>query len=86
MKDEEKVILNIGTWSSRCMACGQEAFPEQEIHRDRAGYDGLDGGGCQKKFTHVTTDYVGTLEERVKEMRPDLIWIRPQDAYEAVEK
>lgn len=80
--DEEKVILDIGTWSSKCLACGKGADPAEECHDRRLGYRSKVGEkGCGKKFTHVTTDYLHAVD-LVKSMRPDLEYIDPEKAWQ----
>lgn len=71
---DARVVLIIGSWNSTCGACGLEALPEDLAHTSPAGY-GL-RPGCGAVFTHVRAVYQGS-EERVKEMRPDLVFLDP---------
>lgn len=69
---ENMVVLSIGSWNSTCGGCGFEALPEDKAHTTPAGYS--KHPGCGAVFTHVRAVYPGS-EERVKEMRPDLIFL-----------
>ncbi len=73
----DKVVLSIGTWSSKCVACGRSVDPMSKSHDTIVGY-GPDNGkpGCGKTFTHVMSDYIGAgIEESVRIMRPDLEYV-----------
>lgn len=86
--EPELVILNIDTWSSRCMSCGGGADPNENAHDSLLGYSvARDAKGCGKTFTHVTSDYAGPAGARgVTVMRPDLTWIDSDKAHEYTSK
>jgi hypothetical protein len=68
--------LIVGTFSSRCGACGRGAFPSDETHDRLAGY-GCAGEAtdCGVRWRFVTTDYAGPhMEEATRNLRPDLEW------------
>lgn len=78
IEKQEKVLLIIDNWSSRCGACGKGAFPEDTHHIRAAGYTVKQPNteGCGKKFTHVTSYYVSTqrdIRAELEKQRPDLI-------------
>jgi hypothetical protein len=65
--------LEIGRFSSRCVACGNAADPTELQHTTKLGYGG--GEGCGVTWTHVRGTYYGPAEEEsVREMRPDLVF------------
>lgn len=69
---DERVVLEVSGWSSRCGACRRGASPEEKAHDTIREY-GPDNGkpGCGAVFTHITSEYTG-IALRLKEMRPDL--------------
>jgi hypothetical protein len=68
---EPKNVLLIGTWSSRCQACGRNADPNETHHL----MENMVGEGCGLRFTAVGSNYRNIGErEFTKEMRPDLEW------------
>lgn len=72
-------ILNIGLWHSRCENCGIECDPSEKEHKTNLGQEEVrKEPGCGVTYTHVTTYYIG-LEERIKIMRPDLIFLNPME-------
>ncbi len=65
--------LVINLTSSRCGHCRRPVLPSATHHRDIAGYDFQEGGGCGARFTATATDHPGRITaERLCEMRPDL--------------
>lgn len=68
---DEKIILRIDRTMSYCGACNRSCDPYEKSHTKKSGYDQHDG--CGATYTHVTARcmYPG-LDERIKEMRPDL--------------
>lgn len=77
----DKVVLEIGMFSSKCQACGGGADPYEKTHSSLLGY-GVKGAarGCGKTFTHVTATYLN-MDELVSKMRPDLEYIDPFEAH-----
>lgn len=69
------LIINLS--DSQCGACGKSADPYEDSHVSILGYH--PGPGCGAVYTHVTSHYMG-VSERVKEMRPDLIWSGFEDS------
>ena len=69
------LFINIS--DSRCGNCGKDADPYAEAHDRKLGWN--PGEGCGAVFTHLSSDYVG-FEDRVRKMRPDLIFVDPMDA------
>ena len=72
-------VLLIGRFSSSCGNCGRQTLPEEKTHHTISGYD-PSRPGCGVEWTHVSSNYFdpyGRLQERLKEMRPDLIFIDP---------
>lgn len=68
-------VLIIDRSASKCGACGRDANPHDEIHRDVIGYNPVPNGGCHVRWTQVSTFYTGAEQEAaVREMRPDLEW------------
>jgi len=65
------LVINLS--DSKCGNCGKSCNPEAKTHDINYGYDmevnGTKGCGC--RYEYVTSDYTG-MEDRVKEMRPDL--------------
>lgn len=62
-----RVILTIGSTSSKCGKCGRNADPSEKAHT----METMRGEGCGAVYTHVAAQYPGT-ERRVASMRPDL--------------
>lgn len=61
---EQRYVLEVDRFSSRCGFCGQSAFPDEEKHT------------CGVRFTHITpTCFYEDVEKSVKSLRPDLIYI-----------
>lgn len=78
MKEEkQRPMLVINLSSSECLNCGRGCSPEEKSHLTVLGYSvPKDEKGCGIEYKYVTSDYMGMkMEERCKEMRPDLIWI-----------
>jgi hypothetical protein len=67
-----EVVLAVGSWQSHCGACGRSCDPTEATHVRASGYDQHEG--CGATYTHVMAVYPGS-EERVREMRPDLIFV-----------
>lgn len=72
---DERHVLEIDSWSSRCGSCGKQVLPDEETHAQVSGY-GPKEPGCGVRFTHITPSvhYPG-IEKVVSAMRPDLIFI-----------
>lgn len=62
--------LIVGKWFSKCENCGRNADPHEKSHQNVT----MQGDGCGATYTHVASEYFGFpgLEDRIKEMRPDL--------------
>lgn len=74
-KELPESTLIIGRFSSECNNCGRQVLPDSETHEEISGWGGP-APGCGVRFTHVTTEYVGTgIDEASMAMRPDLTWI-----------
>lgn len=72
------VVLVINRSDSSCGACKRSCMPYDISHETSSGWDQHEG--CGATFTHVTTHYMGTeIENAVKRMRPDLIWLDPMN-------
>lgn len=69
--------LFIDHWASKCGECGKGADPYEKKHKTALpGFNrqGTHGKGCGVRWTHVSSNYIG-MDERIAEMRPDLILI-----------
>ena len=71
--------LYIDRSDSTCGACGGGADPYEESHITLLGWRATNDKmkGCGVLFDSVDTNYhyLGELEERIREMRPDLPWV-----------
>ena len=67
------VTLYINPSDSRCGACNRNADPYEPAHL----MEKMRGEGCGATYTAVSSHYVNVagLDERIKEMRPDLPFI-----------
>lgn len=74
-------LLLIGTWSSSCGGCGKHCDPYEKSHETILPGYSKDGPkeGCHMVYTHVVSTYGPYLEDRVKEMRPDLEYYTGED-------
>lgn len=68
------IFINLS--SSRCGNCNGNADPHAVSHEVTGFF--MDKPGCGATYTHVSTDYMG-MGSKEKDMRPDLIWIDPED-------
>jgi hypothetical protein len=60
--------------ASYCGACQRGADPKEESHETVLSWSGPEKG-CGVLYTEVASHYVGGgIEDRVREMRPDLPW------------
>lgn len=67
-------VLQVGSFSSRCGACGRSADPSAATHDVLLGY-GTDNGqpGCGATFTAVSSDYCDDRSiAATRRLRPDL--------------
>lgn len=61
--------IEVGTWYSRCSACGENADPYETAHV----METMVGEGCGATYTAITSQYLFPgVSERMREMRPDL--------------
>lgn len=69
----DEVVLIVGSWYSRCGACGKNADPYEKSH----DMTRMEGDGCGAVFTHVQDEHIGIpgSDERMQQMRPDLTLI-----------
>lgn len=74
----EGAVIIIGSSSSRCSACGRDAFPEEISHDAVSGYARTKG--CGVRFTHVSGSGPHLMESAAK-MRPDLPLVQPDDLH-----
>jgi hypothetical protein len=82
--------LYIDKSDSTCGACGKGADPYEESHITLVGWHAINGQtkGCGAVYDAVSSHYsfLGGLEERIEEMRPDLPWLGGSiDPYKAPE-
>lgn len=72
---DERHILEVDRFSSKCGSCGHNVLPSEETHERVSGY-GPSKPGCGVRFTHITPTcvYPG-VEKLTKALRPDLIYI-----------
>ena len=78
IKEIPDSTLIINTWDSRCQNCGRNCDPYEKSHLRNLGYSDeiRKLPGCGIEWTHVTSFYTGrSFEERVQQMRPDLVYI-----------
>ena len=72
--------LFIDKSDSTCGACGKGADPYEESHITLMGCSAVNDNmkGCGAEFTNVSSHYnfLGGLEDRIEEMRPDLPFLR----------
>ncbi len=62
-------VLIIGGWSSRCSACGADAWTD-ETHHDTAPDSAH--GGCGARFTATTSEHWSATAATMHQLRPDL--------------
>lgn len=64
-----EAIIEVGTWNSRCSACGRNADPYETAHV----METMRGEGCGATYTAITSMYLQRgIAARLREMRPDL--------------
>jgi hypothetical protein len=79
---DPQVILEIGTYNSKCLFCNRDCDMNEKTHQTNLGYSQAirEQPGCGMEYTHVTTGYPH-LAAAVKKMRPDLEYIGPEEMY-----
>jgi hypothetical protein len=72
-----EATLLVGTFSSRCNACGEACVAGEDAHDSAVGYNvSPDDKGCGITWTHVCPIYLGEhMEAGVRNLRPDLEFI-----------
>lgn len=72
---DERHIIEVDSWFSRCCSCGEQVLPHEETHAQVSGY-GPKKPGCGVRFTHITPTFIYPgIENIVRDMRPDLIYV-----------
>jgi len=67
--------LIVGSFSSKCGACGKGADPNETHHNTVLGY-GPKQDGCGALFTELDCSYIGAgIQEATKRLRPDLPFV-----------
>lgn len=67
--------LIINRNDSKCGNCQGSCNPDEKRHDTKLGYGDTNGEpGCRAYWQYVSSEYTG-MEERLKEMRPDLEWL-----------
>jgi hypothetical protein len=84
------VTLFIDKSDSTCGGCGKGADPYEESHITLLGWHAVNDNmkGCGAIYDAVDSNYnwLGDMEQRIREMRPDLPWLGTQrDPYKAPE-
>lgn len=75
-QDPQRVVIEIGSSSSRCSACGNDADPFEKSHTKPMGYRQIPG--CGATYTHaMLTTFRGDGIDHAARMRPDLISLTP---------
>ena len=71
---DETIIIDVSR--SFCNNCGKGAFPNADTHDVTDGWSG-NQEGCGVRYKYSASNYVGVngLEDRIKQMRPDLEWV-----------
>ncbi len=76
--------LIINPWESDCNNCGWGANPDATTHNKLLpGYStNAPTEGCGIEWTHVTSDYVGSIGDAAGKYRPDLIFIDQAETFQ----
>lgn len=76
-------LLIINRSASECAECCKGADPHEEQHDTVLSWSRNPPPGCGARWTHVTSMYMGQ-DEVTAAMRPDLVFVPPQEALAVV--